>query len=248
MKLYVSQNNLSNQTVSLIWLVFLALAFACNSQVKKEQIAQEKSQDEPSRHSFEHLPPSPVAGQARIIFFGNSITAGYGLNADKAFPALIQQKISELGLNSFRVVNAGNSGETTAGGKNRVEWVILHGVDIFVLELGGNDGLRGIKTEETYQNLSEIIDIVRKKNAEAIILLAGMQVPPNLGEEYTTSFKKIYPKLAKEKNVRLIPFILQGVGGNPEYNLSDKIHPNEQGHKIIADNVWKYLRSYLIIG
>lgn len=180
----------------------------------------------------------------KILFFGDSITAGYGIDKNKAFPALIQQKIDSLDWN-FKTVNAGLSGETSAGGLRRVDWMLRQDFKIFVLELGGNDGLRGIDVEATKQNLIGIIEKVREKKPDAEIILTGMQVPPNLGPEYTGKFKEMYPEIAKEKNVTLIPFLLEDVGGNPELNQGDGIHPTAKGHKIIAETVWEELKPIL---
>lgn len=188
-----------------------------------------------------------VYGQSdskRILFFGDSITAGYGLEEEQAFPALVQEKIDSLGWN-FEAVNGGLSGETSAGGLRRVDWMLRQDFSIFILELGGNDGLRGIDLESTKQNLISIIEKVRNKKPEAKIILTGMQVPPNLGPDYTAQFKKMYPEIAEEKNVTLIPFLLEEVGGNPELNQADGIHPTAKGHKIIAETVWDTLKPIL---
>ena len=162
-----------------------------------------------------------------------------GLEVQEAFPALIQMRLDSISA-GFNVVNAGLSGETTSSGKNRLSWVLKQRVDIFVLELGANDGLRGIPLSETRNNLQEMIDAVRSHNPDVKILLAGMQIPPNMGQEYTEEFKAIYPAVAKEKNIELIPFLLEGVAGNPDLNLPDGIHPNIEGHKIVANNILKY--------
>ena len=179
-----------------------------------------------------------------ILFFGNSLTAGLGLEQDETFPAVIREKLDSLGYN-YEVINAGLSGETTAGGRNRIEWVLNQDVDVFVLELGANDGLRGIPVEETRRNLQAIIDIVREKNPETEIILAGMQIPPNLGQEYTTEFRNLFPELAEENNVELIPFLLEGVAGNPELNQGDGIHPTAEGQEIVAENVWDVLEEVI---
>jgi len=180
----------------------------------------------------------------KILFFGDSITAGYGLDEEQAFPALIQERIDSLGWN-FNVVNAGLSGETSAGGLRRVDWMLRQEFSIFVLELGGNDGLRGIDLESTKKNLEEIIEKVRNKKPDAKIILTGMQVPPNLGPDYTSQFQEMYPEIAEEKSVTLIPFLLEEVGGNPELNQADGIHPTAKGHKIIAETVWETLKPIL---
>lgn len=180
----------------------------------------------------------------KIVFFGDSLTAGYGLTMQDAFPFLIQQRIDSLGL-PYEVINAGLSGETTAGGANRIDWILRTAPDIFVLELGANDGLRGLSLDQTRTNLEQMIDKVRKRNPEAVILLAGMQMLPNMGPEYVGQFKATFPAVAKDKNIELIPFLLEGVGGEEELNQSDGIHPNEAGHKIVAETVWQYLAPHL---
>lgn len=172
-----------------------------------------------------------------ILFFGNSLTAGMGLDPNEAFPALIQEKVDSLQL-AYKVVNAGLSGETTASGKNRLGWVLNSDIDVFVLELGANDGLRGISLEETRRNLQEIIDVVKQKNPNTTIILAGMQIPPNMGQDYTSEFRDIFPDLAKKNKIGLIPFLLEDVAGNPELNQPDGIHPTAEGQKIIANNIW----------
>lgn len=186
---------------------------------------------------------SPATATKTILFFGNSLTAGYGLDLDEAFPALIQQRLDSLGI-SYRVINAGVSGETTATGNSRIDWVVKQQpIDIFVLELGGNDGLRGIAVAETRKNLQEILDKVKAKYPDAKLVLAGMQVPPNMGVTYSNEFKRIYADLAAQNpHVTLIPFLLEGVGGEPSLNLPDGIHPTAEGHRIVAETVWTILK------
>ena len=179
-----------------------------------------------------------------ILFFGNSLTAGFGLEPTEAFPSLMQQKIDSLGLN-YKTINAGVSGETSAGGNSRIDWILKSPVDVFVLELGANDGLRGIPVTETRKNLQSIIDKVKAKYPQAKLVLAGMQVPPNMGQKYATDFRKTYTDLAKQNNMILIPFLLEGVGGNASLNQADGIHPNVEGEKIVAENVWKALQGVL---
>ncbi len=179
-----------------------------------------------------------------IVFFGDSITAGYGIATENAFPALIDQKLQSEGLN-YTAVNAGLSGETSMGGLNRIDWILRSKPAILMLELGGNDGLRGLSLEETEKNLKAIIDKVRTANADTKIILAGMQIPPNLGQDYTTQFKNLFPKVAEDKGVAFIPFLLENVGGDKNLNLSDGIHPNEEGHKIVAETVWEALKLLL---
>lgn len=181
-----------------------------------------------------------------ILFFGNSLTAGYGLEPEQAFPNLIQQILDSLGY-SYQVINAGLSGETSASGVNRIEWVLRAPVDILVLELGGNDGLRGIDPQVMKNNLQEIIDIARREYPQITIILAGMEAPPNMGQDYINAFRNVFPQLAEENQLPLIPFLLEGVGGEVEFNLPDGIHPNEKGHEMVASNVWKVLQDQLAL-
>ncbi|WP_037315083.1 arylesterase [Salegentibacter sp. Hel_I_6] len=216
-----------------IFSIFIMISCGENAEKKSEEKSKEETQTETK---------SEVSEKNVILFFGNSLTAGMGLEASEAFPALIQNRLDSLNYN-YEVVNAGLSGETTASGKNRIEWVLKQNVDIFVLELGANDGLRGIPIAETRRNLQDIIDTVKEKNPDTKIVLAGMQIPPNMGEEYTTDFRNIFPELAEENNVELIPFLLEGVAGDPELNQQDGIHPTAEGYKIVADNVWDVLED-----
>ncbi len=179
-----------------------------------------------------------------VLFIGNSITAGYGLEPSQAYPALIQEKIRTKRW-KFRVINAGQSGDTSAGGLNRLNWLLKNRVDVLVLELGGNDGLRGLPAETTKKNLQLIIDGTKAKYPQAEIVLAGMKVPPNMGREYAKQFDAIFPALAKANKAALIPFILEGVGGVRELNLPDGIHPTVRGQEIVAANVWKVLEPVL---
>lgn len=180
-----------------------------------------------------------------LLFFGNSLTAGYGLELSQSFPMLIQAKLDSLGY-EYEVINAGVSGETTATGSNRVKWVTeRQKIDVFVLELGANDGLRGVPVDETRRNLKKIIDTVRETYPEVKIVLAGMMIPPSMGPEYTTAFTKVFPEIAAEKNTALIPFLLKDVAGIDSLNLQDGIHPNATGQKIVAENVWEVLKEVL---
>lgn len=221
-------------------LPFLVILFivACNNKPgngEKTEVAK----------PLENKAAQTATDEKTILFFGNSLTAGYGLEIDKAFPGLLQKRIDSLGLN-YKIINAGLSGETTASGNTRIDWVLNQKVDIFVLELGGNDGLRGISTEETRKNLQQMIDKIKSKYPDCQIILAGMQIPPNMGLEYTASFKTIFPELAEKNGVGLVPFLLANVGGEPHLNQPDGIHPNEQGHKIVAENVWEVLKRFLV--
>ncbi len=179
-----------------------------------------------------------------IMFYGTSLTAGLGLEQEQAYPALIQKKIDSLDL-PYQVVNAGLSGETTAGGRSRLDWVLNQDVDVFVLELGANDGLRGVPVEESKRNLQAIIDAVKENNPDVKIIIAGMQMPPNFGREYTQNFSNMFPELAEENDALLIPFLLENVGGVPELNQRDGIHPTAEGQRIMAETVWNVLEPEL---
>ncbi len=181
-----------------------------------------------------------------VLFFGDSLTAGYGLDdpATDAYPSIIQKKITQEGF-PYKVVNAGNSGETSAGGRSRIEWVLKQKVDVFVLELGANDGLRGIPVATTARNLQTIIDKVKDKYPNAKLIMAGMQIPPSMGVSYAKQFRDMFPKLAVKNDMLLIPFLLEGVGGNAKLNQADGIHPTAEGAKIVAGNVWSILKGVL---
>lgn len=185
-----------------------------------------------------------AAERRTLVFFGDSLTAGYGVDPDEAYPALIQRKIDDAGL-AWRVVNAGLSGETTAGGLRRLDWIMRQPIDLFVLELGGNDGLRGIPPGVTRANLQAMIERVRARHPRCTVVLAGMQVPPNLGADYARAFADIYPGLARETGAKLIPFLLENVGGIPRLNQADGIHPTAEGHTVVAETVWKTLLPLL---
>ena len=179
-----------------------------------------------------------------ILFFGDSLTAGMGLSKEQAFPAIVQQKLNEQNKN-VEVINAGLSGETSAGGLTRIDWILRKPIDVFVLELGANDALRGLPLDQTKDNLQQIIDKVKKKNPDATIVIAGMMAPPNLGTAYTDEFRSIFPKLAQDNDALLIPFLLLDVAGHEHLNLPDGIHPNVEGHKIAARNILEVLIEVL---
>lgn len=231
-------------THAITYLSFsLTLLFAC-SRNTDQTIKQSATSDTDSLK--ENLIADEPQGQEKVIlFFGNSLTAGYGLDASESYPSLIQDKLDSLDYN-YRIINAGLSGETTASGNNRINWVLeRQPVDVFVLELGANDGLRGIDPGETKKNLKEIIDKVKSTYPEAKIILAGMMVPPSMGEAYSNRFQQIFPQVAQEKNVKLIPFLLDRVAGEPELNQADGVHPTAEGQKIMADNVWSVLKEVI---
>ena len=237
----MSGNTHSTRTkifLKFFYFSVLLLFLACTSDQKEKK---KGINPEPINQIEKKKPES----KKRIVVFGDSLTAGYGLeDINDAFPGVLQRMIDSLQLN-YSVVNSGVSGETSAGGKNRIDWILSSKPDIFILELGGNDGLRGVPLTETKKNLQFIIDRVQEKYPECELILAGMQIPPNLGQEYTSTFKNLYPDLAKSNQVKLIPFLLDGVGGVQELNQSDGIHPTKKGHKILALNVWKVLKPLL---
>jgi acyl-CoA thioesterase-1 len=222
------------------YLLSLLLVFSCgdtntnktnvSKSVKEENPAVAKSGDQEDRKT--------------ILFFGNSLTAGLGVEPEQSFPFLIQNRIDSLQLGYF-VISAGISGETTASGETRIGWLMKGKVDIFILELGANDGLRGIPLSETRENLQAIMDIVKENNPDVKLVLAGMQIPPNMGPEYTKGFRDLFPDLAEKNNAYLIPFLLENVAGIPEMNQADGIHPTVEGHRILAENVWGTLRPLL---
>ena len=195
-------------------------------------------------------PAAPATPAPRVILFlGDSLTAGYGLDdaSSQAFPALIERRLREAGRGGeFTVVNAGVSGDTTAGGLRRIDWLLSRRApDVFILELGGNDGLRGLPTTETERNLRAIIAKVRTKNPAVRVLVAGMMLPTSLGEDYVKRFAAVFPAVITQSDDVLIPFILDGVGGDPKLNQRDGIHPTAEGHRVVADVVWRYLEPVL---
>lgn len=226
-----------NKKFLLLFNSLILLLLSCNNG--KQQADQVKSSADTIQSATEK------GTKKTILFFGNSLTAGYGLDDPSyAFPSLIQQRIDSLKL-SYTVVNAGVSGETSSGGNSRVDWILKQPVDIFILELGANDGLRGIPFEETAKNLQSIIDKVKATNKDVKIILAGMLVPPNMGPDYSKAFKELFPALARKNATPFIPFILEGVAGEEKLNQGDGIHPTEEGHRMVMETVWNVLKESL---
>ncbi|MHA7130987.1 arylesterase [Algoriphagus namhaensis] len=226
------QRQINSKEVLFFLLLMLVFSFCEAPKEEKTEVAT----------ASEEQTQADTDSEKTILFFGNSLTAGYGIDQDDSFAGLTQKRLDSLGY-EYKVINGGLSGETTAGGLSRLDWFLEVEPDIFILELGGNDGLRGIKISETQSNLEGIIDKVREKYPETHIILAGMQIPPNMGQEYTAEFTKIYPEVAEKKGVTLIPFLLENVGGIPELNLPDGIHPTEEGHKIVFETIWPYIKA-----
>jgi acyl-CoA thioesterase-1 len=184
------------------------------------------------------------AARGRIVVLGDSITAGYGLDPTQAYPALLQRKIDAAGM-PFTVANAGVSGDTTSGGLRRIDWALGRGADVLIVALGGNDGLRGISPQQTAENLTGIIQRARAKSPQVTVLVVGMQMPGNMGAEFVEQFRAVFPRVTTEQNATLVPFLLEGVGGLAEFNQADLIHPNVEGQKRVAENVWSILRPVL---
>ena len=223
-----------SQYTSFAFILFQLAFFSCGQKAAENNSAPVE----------ENGKSAPIKENKTILFFGNSLTAGYGVEPEESFAGIIQHRIDSLGLD-YQVINGGLSGETTASGLNRLDWFLEKEPYIFILELGGNDGLRGIGVSETRKNLKKIIELIQEKYPETTILLAGMQIPPNMGPEYSQAFREIFVDLAKEESVQLIPFLLEGVAGDPSLNLPDGIHPSEKGHRIVAETVWDYLKPLL---
>jgi acyl-CoA thioesterase-1 len=219
-------------------VIFACMMWSCGDDKKKSEPVT------PSSSSMSKDSTTTNSSIKTIVFFGNSLTAGYGVDPSQAFPALIQKKIDSSHL-PYKSVNAGVSGETSSGGLARIDWILKQAPDVFVLELGGNDGLRGIPLSETKKNLQAIINRVKEKKPATKIIIAGMLIPPNMGPQYAKEFQSIYPDLAKTNQVSLIPFLLEGVGGESNLNQADGIHPTVEGHKVVADNVWKVVKTVL---
>ena len=225
-------------------LLVLALAAVCavagcRKEAPPEPVAsQPRSEPSPATPSDPDAPPA----RPRIVAFGDSLTIGLGLLEQEAYPALLQRKIDDAGY-QFEVINAGVSGDTTAGALRRLDWALEGDVKVLIVAFGGNDGLRGLPVSQMKENLSTIIDRARERNV--VVILAGMEAPPNFGQEYATQFRQAFRDVALQKRVLFLPFLLNNVAGTPELNQGDGIHPNQQGTRIVADNVWTVLEPLL---
>jgi len=209
---------------------WIALGLACGSSTEPSaELAPDRAEPR----------AAPV-----VLFLGDSLTAGYGLPAEEAFPALIQERIDAAGLD-FHVVNAGVSGDTSAGGRRRIEWLLRQPLAVLVLALGGNDMLRGLELDALRENLSAIITAARAAHDDLDVVVVGMRAPRNLGRQYGAAFDAVFPDVAQQNRAALIPFLLEGVANDPSLNQADGIHPTAAGHRIIADNVWSTLESIL---
>lgn len=208
-----------------------------DSVVSRAQFPVDQASSEPWMRKNETLP--------KIVAFGNSLTAGFGVSSDESYPAQLEKLLHERGFH-YEVVNAGVSGETSAGGVRRVEWILKNRPSVVILELGVNDGLRGLPLQQTYINLHSIID--RLQNEGVVVILAGMRIPPNYGEAYTGEFFEMYKRLAQELTLPLIPFFLEGVAAQPGLNQADGIHPTGEGYTLVAQNVFRTLEPLLKTG
>ena len=223
------------------YLIPLLCGLLCFSSCKQSSDTASKQNDKQSQSKTAAENKEQVK---KIVFFGDSLTAAYNIDMEDGYVALLQKKVNEKGL-PYKLINAGNSGETSAGGLNRIDWILKQDLDIFVLELGANDGLRGIDTHETKKNLQTIVDKVKAKNPNVKLAIAAMEAPPNMGQVFTKSFRAIFTELAKDNEMTYIPFMLNNVAGIKELNLPDGIHPNEKGQKIVAENIWNSLKDLL---
>ena len=222
-----------------------ALAMACGGrEAARDTATSTKPPSAVESPAVVDSAPAPVDGRGTILFLGTSLTAGLGLEPDSAYPQQIQRKIDASKL-PYQVVNAGVSGETSAGLLRRLDWVLRRPADVVVVETGANDGLRGLPVSATRATIGNVLARIRRERPNAKILLVQMEAPPNLGPEYTSAFHAMFPDLAREHGATLLPFLLEGVAGEPRLNQSDGIHPNNEGEKIVAENVWRVLRPML---
>ena len=222
-------------------IILLGILSACGNNQDKDKatgIATAKTT------RLEAASAEQTNASRNILFFGTSLTAGYGLDPSEAYPSIIQHKIDSLDL-PYKVINGGLSGETSAAGKNRIDWLLKQPIHIFVLELGANDGLRGLSVTETSANLQAVIDKVKSRYPDVKMVMAGMQMPPNMGAKYTSDFKAVFSSLAEKNKMTFVPFLLEGVGGVARLNQEDGIHPTAEGQKILAENVWNKLKGEL---
>ena len=228
------------KTIAGAWIAVASLSIACGGD--EAPSATRVNADPPAAARAERAGPEATATRARVVVLGDSLTAGLGLDPEQSYPALVQERIDELNL-PYEVVNAGVSGDTSAGGLRRLEWALTGHVAVLIVALGGNDGLRGLPPEDLRENLEAIIE--RAESRDIDVILAGMEAPPNLGSDYTSAFRAVYASLAEEHDVTLVPFLLADVAGIQALNQNDGIHPNVEGTRKIADHVWTVLRPML---
>jgi acyl-CoA thioesterase-1 len=225
------------------WIAVSSLLIGCNGWSGVSSVKTSSTPVQRQAQGAVGTPSNrPLTSRPRIAVLGDSLTAGLGLDPTQAYPALLQRRLNESGLD-YEVVNAGVSGDTSAGGLRRLDWALEGDVRVLIVALGGNDALRGLPADELAHNLSEIIERAQTKKIR--VILAGMEAPPNFGRSYVVSFHKVYPELAKKYHVALVPFLLQGVAGIESLNQRDGIHPTPEGARIVADNVWAVLEPIL---
>jgi acyl-CoA thioesterase I len=227
-------------TAVILALVAASWVAGCGQNAERPAVSAVAT-DQVLEHPAGVQPPKAVA-RPRIVMLGDSLTAGLGLSSDQAYPALLQQRLDASGF-EYEVVNAGVSGDTSAGGLSRLDWALEGDVRLLVVALGGNDALRALPAEELKQNLSHIIE--RAQARHIAVVLAGMEAPRNFGRDYIVAFHQVYPSLARQYHVALVPFLLEGVAADPALNQRDGIHPTAEGARIVADNVWTVLRPVL---
>ncbi len=225
-------------------MVITFRALLCVSALATISCAQPDAASDriPAAETQRAVQAAKPAGLPRIVFLGDSLTAGYGLAREQSVPSLIQARLTAADYR-YEVINAGVSGDTSAGGLSRLDWSLEGDVDVLVIELGANDGLRGLPVKELKRNLTEIITRARRR--DITVILTGMEAPPNYGAAYTSEFRQVFPDLAREQQVVFIPFYLEGVAGNPTLNISDGIHPNPAGARIVEQTIWRALGPVL---
>ncbi len=230
----------------LALLLLLTLLVACSDDTSGSDASETDSPAVINQSNRPAQPPRALepGEKRRILVVGNSIADGYGLTRAQSFPSLIQQKIDSAGL-PFEIDNQGISGQTTAGGLNGLEWHLERPVDVLLLELGANDGLRGQPVANVRTNLTAIIERVREDNPASAVVLTGMQMPPSYGAQYTSAYRSVFPEVAQEHGAALVPFLLDGVAGIPRLNQRDGVHPTAEGQRIVAQNVWRTLEPVL---
>lgn len=230
-------------------LIAIAAVAGCERSAPPANAADRVPSATAARHDADRsLAPVPDGrnGEPTILFIGTSLTAGYGVDPDDAFPAVVGRMLDSAG-HPARIVNAGVSGETSAGARSRIDWVLRQPADVIVLETGANDGLRGLSVSAARENIQSILDSIRVKRPSARVLLVQMEAPPNLGAAYTRAFRAMYPELAKKNGVELVPFLLGGVAGVPSLNQEDGIHPNRAGARIVARTVYTALVKHPLL-
>lgn len=222
------------------WLLVVMACAACGNASAPAEGPARAADAAPARASVPASAAVPVPAARRIVILGDSITAGLGLPADQAYPALLQARLDARQA-GWQVVNAGVSGDTSAGGVRRLDWSLDGGAAVIIIALGGNDALRGLPVTDLQKNLDEAVQ--RAQAAGARVVLAGMQAPPNTGPEYTAAFQAVYPAIASARGAALVPFLLDGVAGIESLNQADGIHPNQAGARLVADTVWRALEA-----